>query len=265
MENTLYGKFFSFVTQPSESLSVYFFDWKQRLQMKHAGADNHLRICNYYGLDEGDCNKWIYYPLTKDLRLDEQNDLIDDTEVVKWWVDNLDWGNIIEPLIIKPIVNPFKLPAVETVTDEQIGWLKELAKIMGHFGQFEWFSLHKLVGQNVVDLIWDSVWWLLESDSDHSIFKLVRHNVPNSDTELVYAIDDSVSFLFRAYVGSFFKTESVLRVTPAIKLWEAGLVPSFDDTTWRLHTGVDARIVYEWKPEEFGVLIAEVASGEVGL
>ena len=33
-------------------------------------------------------------------------------------------------------------------------------------------------------------------------------------------------------------------------LWEAGLVPTWDGSVWRLHTGADAHIVYEWKPEE---------------
>ena len=32
-----------------------------------------------------------------------------------------------------------------------------------------------------------------------------------------------------------------------INLWESGLVPSFDGTTWRLHAGKNAKIVYEWR------------------
>ena len=30
-----------------------------------------------------------------------------------------------------------------------------------------------------------------------------------------------------------------------IDLWKAGLVPSYDGMTWRLHSGTDAKVVYE--------------------
>lgn len=38
-------------------------------------------------------------------------------------------------------------------------------------------------------------------------------------------------------------------ITAAVKLWDDGLVPSFDGTTWRLHSGKSADIVYELTPE----------------
>ena len=35
---------------------------------------------------------------------------------------------------------------------------------------------------------------------------------------------------------------------PCIDLWNLGLVPSFDGTTWRLHKMCDnAKVIYEWK------------------
>ena len=33
--------------------------------------------------------------------------------------------------------------------------------------------------------------------------------------------------------------------TPCILLWKRGFVPSFDGTTWRLHSGKEAKIVFE--------------------
>jgi len=48
-----------------------------------------------------------------------------------------------------------------------------------------------------------------------------------------------------AYISSFFGIKYNYDFTPAIKLWEQGLVPSFDGTTWRLHSGKKAEIVYE--------------------
>jgi hypothetical protein len=32
---------------------------------------------------------------------------------------------------------------------------------------------------------------------------------------------------------------------PGIDLWRSGFIPSFDGTTWRLHQGKNAKIVYE--------------------
>jgi len=29
-----------------------------------------------------------------------------------------------------------------------------------------------------------------------------------------------------------------------------GLVPSFDGKVWRLHSGKDAKIIYEWTPDK---------------
>ena len=57
-----------------------------------------------------------------------------------------------------------------------------------------------------------------------------------------------------AYISSFFALDEwqlngeIVRENPfqpAMDLWEAGLVPSFDGKVWRLHAGKDAQIVYE--------------------
>ena len=51
-----------------------------------------------------------------------------------------------------------------------------------------------------------------------------------------------------AYISSFFDIKYKYDFSPAIKLWEQGLVASFDGTTWRLHSGKIAKVVYEYKP-----------------
>lgn len=231
--------FFSFCTQPSTSSNIYCFDWKQRLEMKHEGADSHSHICAYYKIDEDKCNKWEYNPLTKELVLDMQNDPKNDAVRVERWLDKLDWSKIVEPLIIKPFVNPFELPPVETVTDEQIGWLKEWDSVKVADWEADWALLNASVGTAVRSLVWVSV----RNSAQASIMSLVWPWVWDEGTSNLWDV-------FWAYSGSFFKTESVLRTAPAIKLWEAGLVPTWDGSVWRLHTGPDARIVYEWKPEE---------------
>jgi hypothetical protein len=61
-----------------------------------------------------------------------------------------------------------------------------------------------------------------------------------------------------AYISSFFHLDKWLYVDhklgenpfqSCIDLWKSGLVPSFNGTTWRLHAGPQAAIVYEWVPE----------------
>ena len=52
-----------------------------------------------------------------------------------------------------------------------------------------------------------------------------------------------------AYVSTFFAIDHKHDYSSAMKLWEAGLVPSFDGTTWRLHSGENADVVFEWNPE----------------
>ena len=203
--------FFSFCTQPSANSDFYYFDWKQRLEMKHNGADSHSHICAHYKLDEDKCNKWEYNPLTKELTLDMQNDPKDDTKRAKRWVEKLDWKAIVEPLVIKPIINPFKLPAVKSVTDEQLGWLKEWASVRDSVGAS--------VGASVRDSVWESVWASVWAYISSFVAVEYNHDLYNHD------------------------------LSSAIKLWESGLVPSFDGTTWRLHSGKKAEIVYEWKKE----------------
>ena len=88
--------------------------------------------------------------------------------------------------------------------------------------------------------------WLKQWDS-------VRDSVRGSVWDSVW---DSV----RAYIGSLFPNIKIWKYAPkniqgypyqsAVNLWQNGLVPSFDGTTWRLHTGLDARICYEITKEK---------------
>lgn len=235
--------FFSFCTMPSANSNIYYFDWKQRLEMKHEGADSHSHICAYHKIDEDKCNKWEYKPLTKELVLDMQNDPKNDEERVRRWLDKLDWKTIVEPLIINPIVNPFELQPIETVTDEQIGWLKEWSKIKDANWEEEMASVKELAGELVGESVGESVVASIWTSVGDSVWRSIWASV--GGRVLV-----SVWVAMWAYACSFFKTEKYVLTTTAIKLWEAGLVPTRDGSVWRLHTGPDARIVYEWKPEE---------------
>ena len=136
-------------------------------------------------------------------------------------------------LIRKPIIHPFKLRTKTKITEKHKLLLKEWASVRA--------SVWASVGDSVRDSVGASVW--------ASVWASVRASVRAS-------VWDSVG----AYTGSFFKLEK-WKYTEKIKvkgypfqsvvdLWEQGLVPSFDGTIWRLHSGKNAKIVFQISKEE---------------
>jgi hypothetical protein len=241
-------KLFSFCTYPAKGLEKYYFDWEYRKQnLDDDGVDSHSHICHFYNLPEDKCNKYEYNPLTGDFEIDMLNDPEENTERIETWVRGLDFKKIAEPLIVKPIINPFELPKVEQITAEHIQLLSDWSSVWDSVGASVWVSVGDLVRDSVVGSVGASV--------RHLVWDLVRDLVWDSVGDLVWdsvedLVWDSVGDLVWAYTSSFINTDYRYDFTPAIKLWEAGLVPSFDGTTWRLHSGVKAEVVYECKQED---------------
>ena len=112
-------------------------------------------------------------------------------------------------------------------------WLKKLDKLIIHHPIIHPFNLTPpTIGPKNIRLLkkWASV-----RDS-------VRDSVGDS-------IWDSVG----AYTGSFFRipvwkyvkhSKGKYPYQPLVSLWNAGLVPSFDGTTWRLHGGPKAKVLF---------------------
>jgi hypothetical protein len=50
-----------------------------------------------------------------------------------------------------------------------------------------------------------------------------------------------------AYISSFLNIKYDYDFSCLNELWNRGFVPSFDGTTWRLHSGEKAEVVYEVK------------------
>jgi len=123
--------FFSFITDPvNHPAEYYYFDWEYRKANMHEnGLDSHSHICAHFGLDEDICNKYEFNPLIGKFIVDQINSDRDDSVAAGKWVNRLDFKTVVEPLIIKPIVNPLKLPAVTEVTDEHRQWLHEWALV----------------------------------------------------------------------------------------------------------------------------------------
>ena len=240
--------FFSFVTDPiNHPAEYYFFDWVYRkANLEDDGVDSHSHICAYYKLNEDKCNKYEFNPLTKAFTVDQINSNRDDSEAAEKWANRQDFKKIVEPLIIKPIVKPFELPKVEQVTDEQIGWLKEWASVVASVRA----SIEASVGASVGDAVGTSVWASVVASVSDSVWASVRASVRASDWDTVWdSVRASVWTSVTTYISSFFDIDYKFDFSSAVKLWEAGLVPSFDGTTWRLHSGESADVVYEWTPE----------------
>jgi hypothetical protein len=178
----------------------------------------------------------------------------------KKWLKELD-----KILVRKPIVHPFKIEPPKLITEEHLTLLREWTSVRA--------SVWASVGNSVRDSVWDSVWasvrdpvWDSVGDSvGNSVGNSVRDSVGNSVRDSVWAsardsvwasVRDSVWASVWAYYGSFFAlprnewkyTEEIKTdqypFLSVVKLWEMGLVPSFDGKKWRLHAYSDARVVW---------------------
>ena len=137
-------KFFSCVSTGNGK--PMYFDWELRKkvlsgELKNYEPDSHTSIADYFGYKaekEDVLNKYEYDPITKIFTIDQQNAKEKDHEEIHEWLQKADWKNIVEPLIIKPIINPFKDRNITEATPEDIELLKKWASVR--------------------DSVWDSVW-----------------------------------------------------------------------------------------------------------
>jgi len=234
-------------------------------------TDSHTSIADYYGFKgekEDKMNKYEYNPLTRELTIDQLN-TVDDSESVKKQCLELDFKTIVPELQIKELINPFNIAHGDTVNETEIDLLKKWSSVRSLFSASVsasvgdsvwdsvwysvWYSVRDLVSASVGDSVWDSVWY--------SVRDLVRDLVGDSVWDSVwysvwYSVRDLVGDSVLAYTSSFYTVPSwnyvdhepgINPFQPCIDLWELGLVPSFSGTTWRLHSGRDAKIIYEWR------------------
>ena len=221
-------KFFS-VTSDGRG-EIRYFDWAQRKRILDGeldyNPDSHTSINDFYGYkgEMEDCrNRYEYNPITGVFTVDAIHGEDDSAEAERK-VRALDFSLIVPQLVIKPIKNPLLVERKHLEPNaEEISLLKRWASVGASVWASVWASVRASVGASVWDSVWDSVW-------------------------------ASVWASVRAYISSFFALDEwqlngkIVRENPfqpAVDLWEAGLVPSFDGEIWRLHAGKDAQIVYE--------------------
>ena len=228
-------QFFSFTTKGTKR---YYFNWEQRKALlkdnpNDYDLDSHSSINHFYNLDDDKVIKYEYNPLTKKFQVDQIN-IKDDRALALKWVEKLDFKTVVEPLIIKPVINPFELPKAE-LNDKHIELLKQ----------------------------WDSVGDLVRASVGASVLASVRALVGVSVWDSVGdSVGDSVRASVWVYIGGLFPNidkwkyvshkKGCYPFQSCVDLWYRNLVPSYDsyNKIWRLHSGKKAGIVFEISEEE---------------
>lgn len=153
----------------------------------------------------------------------------------------------------KPI-NPFKLKSVKKINSDDVMLLKKWDSVrdsvLNSVGDSVWDSVGDSVRRSVRCSVGDGVWDSVRGSVGDSALGSVGSSVWGS-------VWSNVRGSVSAYMGSLFvfkrnewkNTKKIkTRGYPfqsAVMLWKKGLVPSFDGKIWRLHTGKDARVVFE--------------------
>jgi len=237
-------KFFSFVGDGYGNF--LYSDWSVRKALidnkSDDSPDSHTWILTGTNVPANMQDRWSKYeynPLTTEFTLDEPVEG-HDHEAAENWVNTLNFKNIVPALVTKKIKNP--LNKVVKVTEADIALLKEWASVGDSVGDSVWAS----VGDSVGASVWASVWASVGASVWASIWASVGDSVWDSVWASVGdSVWDSVWASVWAYTSSFVEYEYEFDFSSCVKLYERGFVPSFDGTTWRLHTGKNAKVVYE--------------------
>ncbi len=245
-------KFFS-VTSDGRG-EIRYFDWAQRKRILDGeldyNSDSHTSINDFFGYkgELEDCrNRYEYNPITGVFTVDAIYGEDDSAEVERK-VRVLDFSLIVPQLVIKPIKNPLLVKRKHLEPNaEEISMLRSWGSVEA--------SVEASVGASVWDSVEASVWDSVGASVGASVWDSVVASVWGSVWGSVWdSVWASGGASVGAYISSFFALDEwqlngkIVRENPfqpAIDLWEAGLVPSFDGEIWRLHAGKDAQIVYE--------------------
>jgi hypothetical protein len=218
------------------------------------GVDSHSDLAALGGYKDtvlGEFAKTEITPKNNDyLNPDEWVFRFDDSPVPTWCgakekelclAAHKSWLKKLEKFINRhPITHPFKLTPPATIQPKHIRLLKKWVSVWDSVLVSVRDSVRDSVGVSVRDSVWASVW------------ASVRDSVGVSVRFSVWA---SVW----AYTGSFFNIpvwkyvkhpKGKYPYQPLVTLWNQGLVPSFDGTTWRLHGGKKAAVLFSITKEE---------------
>ncbi|MDD5220865.1 MAG: hypothetical protein PHV11_09880 [Candidatus Bipolaricaulis sp.] len=238
------------------------------------GLDSHADILEEFGIADNTLPprfaKVEIAPQNGDyLSPDEWAFRLDEDTAPTWWTpthEQFAWGafktwklKLDRVLIRKPIIRPFRdVTPPKKITKRHLDLLKEWASVWASVrasvGASVWDSVGASVGDSVGDSVGASVWDSVGASVGDSVWDSVGDSVVDSVWDSVEAsVGDSV----RAYCGSFFHlprkawkyTENIKTkgypFQPLADLWNMGLVPSFNGTTWQLHGGRDGTVLWQ--------------------
>jgi len=241
--------FFSFIT--TQDKQKFYFNWKQRKELKFSkDCDSHSYIAKY--LQENELHKWEYNPLTQRLIFGMEHKIFEEDESqVLAWCKELDFKTIVEPLIIKPIIDPRKVIKQEWTKEDEEN-LRKWISVVNSMGISVWDSVRAFVDAStgaskcdyVEDSIQDAVWDSVEDVVRDSMINSERDSIGTPMKTLVW---NSVIISIWAYISSFFNISEFKKYRCYVALWERGFVPSFDGTIWRIHQGKDMAVIKEFK------------------
>jgi len=165
------------------------------------------------------------------------------------------WLKQMDKIIIPhSVVRPFKVTPPASIQPKHIRLLKKWASVVDsvvdRVGASVWHSVWHSVGDRVGDSVAASVVESVGHSLWHSVVESVGHSLWDS---VVESVGPSVWDSVWAYTGSFFRIpvwkyvkhhKGKYPYQPLIALWKTGIVPSFDGTTWRLHGGPKAAVLF---------------------
>ena len=231
------------------------------------GVDSHTELIDIEGYkDKDDCKRFVrieIIPSNADyLNPDKWVLKVDNEHVPRWFSPSHKqccydafkiWEGQLYKIVQrdKKIVHPFndiKKVKPKEITSKHVCLLKKWSSV----GDSVWDSVRDSVG----DSVWDSVRDSVRDSVGDSVWDSVGASVRDSVRDSVW---DSVWDSVGAYIGSVFKLKrnqwkhtTKIKTTgypfqSCVDLWHMGLVPSFDGTYWRLHSGKKARVVFKIK------------------
>ena len=173
-------------------------------------------------------------------------------------VKNLDLQELYR-LKIKPYIHPLEVqrPFFQEPTEKEFQWLNEWKLICLNGVSAIKEEVEQILGKDFLSVVEDN-----QSRGYPTVFMEVQNTIMKSvndrRTELNQAWgkvgwDNVMPTLYRAHYGhcsTFFNIPFTTDYSSVAQLWEAGLVPSYDGTVWRLHAGKEAKIVYEESAEK---------------
>jgi hypothetical protein len=143
----------------------------------------------------------------------------------------------VDPLLILN-KNLSKIELIKCLKD----WASVRDSMRASVGDSVWDSVWASVRASVGGSVWDSVWNSVRASVGASVWDSVWDSVRASVRDSVWAY---ISFLFPnikqwQYIDH---KKGINPFQPAIDLWNAGYIVSFDGNLWRVHTDKDAKII----------------------